>query len=208
MNQATFALMASLLAFGITNADAQESLPPTQPKPAQLSETGYIVVGGHSVAYVIHRLPVSSFPELPTGIADFLNQRGCMIPETYQAHRPENVVHASMERAGSSDWAVLCSVQGTVSLLVFFAGSADRPIVLASAQETERLQPHDPSGVLGFNWGIDPASPARVHEARSGMEPRPAPTDHDALADAILDHRTVFHFYFKGKWTLLEMPEQ
>ena len=61
--------------------------------------------------------PVSSFPELPAEGQDLLNQRGCMIPQTYAAHHPENVVHASLERAGSSDWAVLCSTKGKVPLL-------------------------------------------------------------------------------------------
>ena len=78
---------------------------------------------------------------------------------------------------------------------------------LASAQETERLQAHGCTSVLGFNWGIDPASPEQVREAQAGMEHRPPPLDHDALADSIVDHRTVYHFYSKNAWTLLEMPE-
>jgi hypothetical protein len=31
--------------------------------------------------------------------------------------------------------------------------------------------------------------------------------DHDALADSVIDHRTVYHFYKKNVWTLVEMPE-
>jgi len=130
-----------------------------------------------------------------------------MIPQTYEAHHPENVVHASLERAGSSDWAVLCSAEGTVSLLVFFSSAPSKMAVLASAPETERLQTHDPTGVLGFNWGIDPASPAQVREAQSGMKPRPLRPDHDSLADSVVEHRTVYHFYVKNAWTVLEMPE-
>jgi hypothetical protein len=167
--------------------------------------------------YLVHHLPVSSFPELPASIVDLLNRRGCTIPQTYEAHHPENVVHASLERSGSSDWAVLCSVSGTVSLLVFFdsgtvMGSskgqvkAQQPVVLASAAESERLQAHDTSGVLGFNWGIDPATPEQVHEAQSGLEHRPALVDHDALADSMVEHQTIYHFYAKATWTLLEMP--
>ena len=55
------------------------------------------------------------------------------------------------------------------------ASDAAQPGALASAPETERLQTHDASGVLGFNWGIDPASPEQVHEAQAGMEHRPPP---------------------------------
>jgi hypothetical protein len=79
--------------------------------------------------------------------------------------------------------------------------------MLASAPETERLQAHDASGVLGFNWGIDPATPERIREAQAGMEHRPPRLDHDALADSVVEHRTVFHFYAKSAWTLVETQE-
>lgn len=200
-------MFAALLGLGATLARAQDRPPAAEPPGAQLTETGTIAAGGESVRYVIHRLPVSSFPMLPKAIEDALNQRGCLIPQTYEAHRPENVVQASLERPGASDWAVLCSARGTVSLLVFFASAPEKPLALATAPETERLQPHDASGVFGFNWGIDPASPEQVHEAQSGLEPRPRRLDHDALVDSVIERRTVYHFYANGLWTLLDMPE-
>jgi hypothetical protein len=195
------------LALGTFPALSQEALLPQQPRLAELNESGQIVAAGRSTPYLIRHLPVSSFPDLPAGVQEALNLRGCLIPQTYEAHRPENVVHASLERAGSSDWAVLCSVQGTVSLLVFFGGNAAQPLVLASAPETQRLQAHPSSSALGFNWGIDPASPQRIHEAQVGLAPRPAKLDHDALADSVVDQKTIYHFYAKNAWILLEMPE-
>lgn len=184
-------------------------LPAQKPEqaPAQLNVSGQIVVDGHSIPYLIRHLPVSSFPELPAELVTLLNRRGCLIPQTYEAHRPENVIHASLERHGSSDWAVLCSAQGTVSLLVFFSSDPTRLLVLAAAPETERLQAHDPSGVLGFNWGIDPASPEQIRQAQAGLLHRPAPVDHDALADSLVDQHTVYHYYLKNAWIVLEMPE-
>ena len=178
-----------------------------QPNPAQLTESGQIVLAGHSTPYLIRHLPVSSFPELPAAVQDLLNRRDCLIPQTYEAHHPENVIHASLERPGSSDWAVLCSAQGTVSLLVYFSSAPAKLLVLAASPETERLQAHDPSGVLGFNWGIDPASPEQIRTAQIGLLHRPALVDHDALADSLVDHRTVYHFYLKNAWIVLEMPE-
>ncbi len=85
-----------------------------------LNTSGQVIVDGHSTPYLIRHLPVNSFPQLPPAVQDALTRRGCLIPQTYEAHQPENVVHASLERPGSSDWAVLCSANGTVSLLVFF----------------------------------------------------------------------------------------
>jgi hypothetical protein len=39
------------------------------------------------------------------------------------------------------------------------------------------------------------------------MDPRPARLDHDALADSVVEGRTVYHFYVKNAWTMLEMPD-
>ena len=177
------------------------------PSRNSLVESGQIIVRGHPTPYVIRHLPVSSFPDLPPAVQEQLDHRGCLIPQTYEAHRPENVVHASLERPGSSDWAILCSAQGTVSLLVFFGDGSSQPFTLASAPETERLQTHDPRGVLGFNWGIDPASPQQLREAQASMDPRPTLLDHDALADTLVDRHTVYHFYLKSAWIVLEMQD-
>lgn len=177
------------------------------PPLAQLNETGQIAIDGRATPYLIRRLPVSSFPALPAALASLLNRRGCLIPQTYQAYGPENVVHASLERAGTSDWAVLCSSGGTVSLLVYFTSAPTELHLLAAAPETERLQAHGPDGILGFDWGIDSASPQQVHDAQAGLDPRPPLVDHDALAEAIINGETVYHFYSKDAWTELETPD-
>lgn len=175
-----------------------------------LNESGNLTVEGRSLPYLIRRLPIDSFPGVPAPIQAELNRRGCLIPQTYEAHRPENVVHASLEAPGSSDWAVLCSAKGMVSLLVFFTGDSATSLastfVLASAPETERLQAHGTGDVLGFNWGIDAASQQQVHDAQAGLSRRPPRIDHDALADSTIDQRTIYHFYAKNAWTLLDMP--
>jgi hypothetical protein len=179
--------------------------PPADNTP--LLESGHIQRDGHSTPYRIRRLPVSSFPDLPANIAAQLEQRGCMIPQTYQAHRPENVVHASLEHAGSSDWAVLCSVQGTVSLLVFFGSASSDPTTLASGLETQHLQGHGQNGLLGFNWAIDPATPEAVHQAQINMAHHPPRLDHDALADSVIDHSTVYRIYKEHAWTVTQTAD-
>jgi hypothetical protein len=167
-----------------------------------LNESGRITLGGRATPYLIRRLPVSSFPQLPAAVESELNRRGCLIPQTYEAHAPENVVEASLERSGSRDWAVLCSERGTVSLLVFLEGHAE-PVMLASAQETERLEARGAGGVLGFDWGIDAATPEQVHEAQAGMRNPPPRLDHDALAETVIDQTTVYHHYTGGAWTVV-----
>jgi hypothetical protein len=198
---------AAALAMHVALSGAQSA--PAAPKSPQqaLAVSGHVVISGRATPYLIRHLPVSSFPALPRDVQEELNRRGCTIPQTYEAHRPENVIHANFEGRGASDWAMLCAARGTVSLLVFFNGSTQPPAVLASAPETERLQAHDPSGVLGFNWGIDPATPEQVAGAQTGLTPRPPKLDHDALADTIVEHKTIYHFYAKSAWTLVKLPD-
>jgi hypothetical protein len=206
MRGASHILLIALLALGTVLAVGQDVPPAGQQMPS-LTERGFVKMNGEPVPYVIRHLPVNSFPALPAGVQQELNQRGCLIPQTYQAHRPENVIHASLEHTGSSDWAVLCSEHGTATLLVFFGSKLDRPMTLASSPETERLQVRGGDGVLGFNWGIDPASPQQVRDAQAGMDDHPPMDDHDALADSAVDQHTVYHYYTHGAWILLDMPD-
>ena len=77
-------------------------------------------------------------------------------------------------------------------------------MVLATAPETDRLEAHGLSQVLGFNWGIDPASPDAVHLAQLGMSHPPPRLDHDALADSVIDQKTIYRVYTKGAWTVAD----
>ena len=183
------------------------AIPAQQSDSGNLNTSGKITIDGRPTPYIIRRLPPSSFPQLPPAIQESLTNRGCLIPQTYEAHQPENVVHASLQRAGSSDWALLCSVNGTASLLVFLSSDYAVPVTLSSAPETERLQSHGSTGALGFNWAIDAATPQSVHEAQLGMRHPPPRIDHDALADSVIDQRTVYHFYSNNAWTLLDTQD-
>jgi len=178
-----------------------------QDPASSLDTTGEATVDGRSTSYLIHHLPVNAFPELPPAVAAGLTHRGCLIPQTYEAHHPENVVHASFEHRGSSDWAVLCSAKGIVSLLVFLASSNGDATVLATAPEISRLQAHGSRADLGFNWAIDPASPEQVHEAQLGMRHPPPRLDHDALADSTIDQKTIYRSYGHGAWTTLDTQD-
>jgi hypothetical protein len=190
-------LLAAMGFAALAQAQAMDANP-----DVKLDVHGEITVNGRQAPYRIRHLPVSSFPELPAAVASELNKRGCLIPQTYEAKRPENVIHASLERAGSGDWAVLCSAQGEVSLLVFFGSgfASGGPVTLAKKQELACLTAQDATGRLGFDWGIDPASPKQVHDAQTGMAHRPPTLDHDCLAESQVDGKTIYHLYRNGSW--------
>lgn len=170
-----------------------------------LLETGQVSAGGKQVRYQIRRLPVNTFPNLPASVASALTARGCLIPQTYGAHGPENVIHGSFERVGEIDWAVLCSSGGRVSLLVFLAsGSPNTPLVLQAVEEASRLQQDEATGQLGFDWGIDTATPKRVHDGEAGMTRRPPAPDHDCIADSTLDRAPTYRCLQGGKWVAID----
>lgn len=193
--------LASILLLLPTSAVAQS-------EAARMEETGHVVYAGRTTPYRIRRLPVSAFPDLPRSTALELERRGCWIPQSWQAHHPENVVRAALERSSSQDWAVLCSADGNVSLLVFFASAPEHAQVLATAREADRLELRETNGTLEFAWGIDPASPEQVREAQSGLAHKAPRSNHDALADMRIDRQTQYHYFTGGAWTLLELPEE
>ena len=191
--------------FCAVGAGAQAASVPPASGGGERIESGVVhTADGRLEKYRIRLRPITSFPNVPLPVVAQLDQRGCMIPQSFEAQRPENVIHGSFEGPGTSDWAVLCSVHGMVSLLVFFGSNPEHPYTLASEPETERLQTYDLSQSLGFNWGIDRASPGDVSESQTRIFPPPPPLTHDAIADSVVEHSTIYHYYSHGAWTLVQ----
>lgn len=149
--------------------------------------------------YRIRLLPVSSFPQLPPAVVQQLDQKGCMIPQTYEAHEPENVIQGSFEKPGSRDWAALCSIKGATTLYVFFESDFTNPIPL-------RHQPDNQW--LGVEWSLDYGSawgiamrPARM------LRPR-GTADHDGIEDSDIEQSSTIHYYDKGRWTTRDSSEE
>ncbi|HWF09480.1 MAG TPA: hypothetical protein VG297_13515 [Bryobacteraceae bacterium] len=142
--------------------------------------------------YRIRLLPVSSFPQLPTPVAQQLAQRGCMIPQTYEAREPENVIQGSFEKKGSDDWAALCSVNRVTTLYVFFQSDIANPIALRHQPDSEWL---------GVEWSLDYGSAWGIasHPARL-MRPKDS-ADHDGIDDAFVEKSTSIRYFENGRWT-------
>lgn len=173
-------------------ANAQAKAPPR----TEQVETGSAIIDGHvHVPYRIRLLPVSSFPQLPAQVARELDGMGCMIPQTYAAHEPENVISGSFEKRGSSDWAALCSVHGVSTLYVFFESNLAHPVALR----------HQPDSLwLGKEWGEDYGSAWGIGVHPAGLMPRSAEADHDGIEDDFLDQSEVVHYFKEGRWTTLD----
>lgn len=171
------------------------------------AQEGEHVLHGHigDQSYAFRMLPPTSFTELPAAIRSDLERRHCLIPQSYEARTPENVIHGAFHEKGSSDWAVLCSQQGTSTLLVFWNSSATKPLELAPQLDTDTADPHDETKMLGYARGIDPASPGSIMEVIANKPY--GPFDHDGIKDAHIEKSSVVHYFKNGTWTTLAGSE-
>lgn len=167
-------------------------------KPDNVVREG-IIPGPVMCHYRIRLLPISSFPQLPTQVAQQLDQKGCMIPQTYEAHEPENVIQGSFEKTGSKDWAALCSINGVTTLYVFFQSNFGTPIPL-------RHQPDNQW--LGVEWSLDYGSAWGIATRPARMIHPRGSADHDGIEDSNIEQSSTIHYYDKGRWTIRDSGEE
>jgi hypothetical protein len=171
----------------------------------QISEqdiTGQLQTPQGARNYRIRLLPLASFPSLPRNIVAQLDALHCMVPQTFEARHPENVIHGSFEKKGSEDWAVLCAHDGRTDLLVFFQSLAEKPFTLATHKLTERMGAETPSSEMGPAWGIS-SIPQDGLQHSPGVRQH-GPFDHDGIEDDYVERSSVIHYYRAGNWLTLE----
>ena len=203
MNGVVAGAFAALLT--ISAPVSPQDFPQTQTPPANAErvESGSLLAAdGKSVEYRIRLLPISSFPDLPAAVARELSRRGCMIPQSFEAKQPENVIHGAFRAAGSSDWAVLCSSRETTTLYVFFDGDSGPPMALRSQPDSAWLGAEPGSAVSGSAWGISVRSAAELR-ATPALRRR-ITMDHDAIDDARLERSQVIHYFDGSRWVNLD----
>jgi len=151
----------------------------------------------------IRRLPPDSFPQLPRPIRSALRERGCSVPQSFTSDRPHNVVKGSFARAEQLDWAVLCSREGSSSVLIFWGEKANAPTEFDSVQDAGFLQGIG-SGRIGYSRLITAASPAQIREYVSGFGGAlPKRLDHDGLEDAFAEKASGVAYLEDGRWLML-----
>jgi hypothetical protein len=197
MNATTVAvLFAGLLAAG------WQSAAPSPSTAGERVETGqFRSDDGRQESYRIRLLPVSSFPQMPDLVASQLERMHCMIPQSFEAQQPENVIEGAFRAPDSTDWAALCSVDGTTTLYVFFAGHYNHPESLRSQADTLWLGAEPGSTVYGSAWGIAVRRAADLRALRALH--RAAEFDHDGIEDAHLERSATVHYWQAGQFLAL-----
>jgi hypothetical protein len=147
----------------------------------------------------IVRLPPAAFPALPAGIVRELQRRECTVPQA-DFKTPNNVVSGQFSRPGQRDWAVLCSIKGASSILVFWNGSPANPADLGRSDDINYLQGGAHNEIL-FSRGIGAVGNDFIlkhYQAYGGM--KPPRIDHQGIDDAFLEKASVVRYFFEGNW--------
>lgn len=149
----------------------------------------------------IVRLEPAAFKNLPAAVREYLERRGCTIPQSPDVEEtPHNVIRGRFTSSRQTDIAVLCSVRGTSVILVFRGESASNVAELAPAEDTGFLQTIG-DNKIGFSRAIFPAPPANIralHKAFGiGQLPR---IDHDGLHDAYVGKASTILYWDGKKW--------
>jgi hypothetical protein len=151
----------------------------------------------------IVRLTPTAFPDLPAGVVRELERRGCTIPQEASSRRPNNIIKGEFARRGQTDWAVLCSVNGISTILVFWRGVGVSPAVLAPVEDRHYLQTITETEI-GYSRGISVVGREYIlqnHRAFGG--PTPPPINHHGIDDAFVGKASVTWYFYGSKWLSL-----
>src|SRR5205823_13273677 len=107
-----------------------------------------------SPATQIVRLSPSAFAEVPANLVQELQRRGCTIPQETFSKKRNNVIKGEFGKPGQMDWAVLCSVKGVSTILVFWNGSEKNSAAIVPAEDNIYIQSLG-RGQFGYSRGID-----------------------------------------------------
>lgn len=148
----------------------------------------------------VARIRPADFKELPGKLVRELERRNCSIPQEAGTKTRTNVIRGEFQRPGQEDWAVLCSVQGFSSILVFWNGSEAGPAEIARAEDRIYLQVVANQEV-GFSRIITAVGRDYIMQHyRAYGGPAPPPIDHQGIDDAFMEKGSAIYYYHKGKW--------
>jgi hypothetical protein len=160
-----------------------------------------ILPGFFLLLAIVTRLHPAEFPNLPRNLAIDLQRRGCTIPQVPMVDGgPHNIIKGEFAKSGQTDWAVLCSVNGASSILVFWNGSAADPAQLEARKDDDALQGWS-NGQIVYSRKIEPVGKAYImdHYQAYGGE-KPPPIDHQGINDIFVGKASVVLYFHQGKW--------
>jgi hypothetical protein len=151
----------------------------------------------------IVRLPPASFDDLSGEIRQYLERKGCTVPQAGSIATPHNVFRARLITPRQWDTAVLCSKERVSSVLVFRDGKTKKVDELATMSDATFLQALGPGGPLKFSRVLTVSEPDYIKE-RNGVFAGPKPKfDHEGIDDLFGDNGSVVWYWTAGSWVRL-----
>jgi hypothetical protein len=145
----------------------------------------------------------SAFPELSRSIRTDLQRRHCKIPQlTYLPgfQKRENVISGHFSNHGQTDWAVLCEVGGTSTILIYWNASEINPTELAQ-QKAEVPFAYTADNHLENIRIISTAGKRHIMTSyqRFGGT-KPPLIDHDGIEDGLDGKSSSINYLYRAKW--------
>jgi hypothetical protein len=172
-------------------------------KPSQSIALVVALFTAQSPQPQILRLSPSAFPDVPANLVHELQRRGCTVPQETFSKKRNNLIKAELAKPGQTDWAVLCSVKGVSTIIVFWNGSEKNPAAISPAGDSNYVQSLG-HGEFGYSRGIDAVGRdfiMRHYDAYGG--PKPPPIDHQGIEDVFIEKASVVWYFYEGQWLKL-----
>jgi hypothetical protein len=151
----------------------------------------------------IVRLSPAAIRRLPANLVKELQRRGCTIPQETHTKQSNNVVKGQFAKPGQTDWAVLCSVNGVSTIVVFWNGSEKNPALIAPMEDRIYIQGFKKSA-SSYSRGIRPVGRdfITIHHDAYGRRALP-PINHQGIADTFTEKGSVVWYSYQGQWLKL-----
>jgi hypothetical protein len=144
----------------------------------------------------IVRFKPDAFPNLPGHVRTALAQRGCTIPQPYDAGAErKNVISGHFISARTADWAVLCSHQKRSSILIFILHGVHSAQVerIGDEPDSQYLQVVDEGRKIGYSRVLSVATAKQVHQHF-------AHANRNGILDSFTGKASLLWYLSGGKW--------
>ncbi|HEX4536144.1 MAG TPA: hypothetical protein VH140_04270 [Candidatus Acidoferrum sp.] len=166
----------------------------------------------------IRKLQPADVAELPPVFVEKLNARGCGIPQFGEvgragatagdpaqaggpatANEPTNIIHGEFARHGQEDWAVLCSKDGSSTIVIFWGKTTECPASLARLEDAHYLKRGKDKKVR-YSRSIRALGKSELGDRASiaGLKD----FSHQGIDDRFVGKSSAFFYCSGGKWKI------
>lgn len=186
-------------------AQGEDAPPP--PPPIEDAPRAPSTLGERLNAHQPHLVAPDAFGALPPAVRSDLVDRGCGIPQIHGQVTPENVIRGAFAEPGSEDWAVLCSIGGVSTVLLYWETLPGPCASAVGASENADWNQGMGEDAVAFSRLLKEASPQDILSRRHGWSAPDIPADlrieHDGFHEVMVGKGSTIHYCWQGEWLAL-----